>query len=547
MEKILLDTDIGGDIDDAICLAYLLKEPRCDLLGITTVCGEPEKRAAVADAICRAAGRRIPIVAGLDTTLQPIPVYPTPDGAAALDRWPHDAFAKGDAPAFLCQKIRENPHEVVLIAIGNLTNVATLFTDYPDSVGLLKGLFVMNGYFGAEPLPDPYYNWNAWADPLAAVSVFHPEVCRFARGRVEVETERERDMGGTAFTPCEDGNVEIACAVDREQFYRILSATLRAEPGRRRRALPPLVVRRAKSLGAIGEAWLANLDAMIAELEAEWQISVGEALPGGSCAFVACADGPHGEPYALKIDPPEDMGGEFFRGMAALRMADGRGCAKVYAFDPKRRACLLERLGKPINQMGFSVREQIGILCSVLRQTWQIPVQGEELLCGEASIAWFRDFLGETWEQLGRPCPQAVIDYALSCLRAREEALDPSAFAWVHGDAHGGNALATGAGDGCKLIDPDGLFCERAYDLGVLMREWMEEYEEDPVEKARQRCRELCARTGVPERGIWEWGVVQTVATAFVFLQIGQAEAGRRMLEVAARWSAAGNFPDEPR
>lgn len=57
MEKILPDTDIGGDIDDAICLAYLLKEPRCDLLGITTVCGEPEKRAAVADAICRAAGR----------------------------------------------------------------------------------------------------------------------------------------------------------------------------------------------------------------------------------------------------------------------------------------------------------------------------------------------------------------------------------------------------------------------------------------------------------------------------------------------------------
>lgn len=341
--------------------------------------------------------------------------------------------------------------------------------------------------------------------------------------------------------------MEIACAVDREQFYRILSATLRAEPGRRRRALPPLVVRRAKSLGAVGEAWLANLDAMIAELEAEWQISVGEALPGGSRAFVACADGPHGEPYALKIDLPEDMGGEFFRGMAALRMADGRGCAKVYAFDPKRRACLLERLGKPINRMGFSVREQIGILCALLQQTWKIPVQGEELLRGEASIAWFRDFLGETWEQLGRPCPKAVIDYALSCLRAREAALDPTAFAWVHGDAHGGNALATGAGDGCKRIDPDGLFCERAYDLGVLMREWMEEYEGDPVGKARQRCRELCARTGVPERGIWEWGVVQTVSTAFVFLQIGQAEAGRRMLEVAACWSAAGKFPDESR
>ena len=64
MEKVLLDTDIGGDIDDAICLAYLLKEPQCELVGITTVCGESEKRAAIADAICRTVGKQIPIVAG---------------------------------------------------------------------------------------------------------------------------------------------------------------------------------------------------------------------------------------------------------------------------------------------------------------------------------------------------------------------------------------------------------------------------------------------------------------------------------------------------
>lgn len=286
MQKILLDTDIGGDIDDAICLAYLLKEPQCDLLGITTVCGEPEKRAAVADAICRAAGRQVPIVAGLDTTLQPVPLYPTPEGAGALEQWPHSTYEKGDAPEFLYEKIRENPHQVVLIAIGNLTNVATLFTAHPDAVGLLKGLSVMNGYFGQERLPEPLYNWNSWADPmaskivfasapafhravplevtdtltieaeqaevlfpadspllqavyafgnawlessskltlhdpLAAVSVFHPDICQFERGFVQVETERESDMGGTAFTPSPQGTVEIARSVDRERFYRV--------------------------------------------------------------------------------------------------------------------------------------------------------------------------------------------------------------------------------------------------------------------------------------------------------------------------------------
>ena len=46
---VILDTDIGSDIDDAVCLGYLLRQPRCELLGITTVSGQPRVRAAVAD------------------------------------------------------------------------------------------------------------------------------------------------------------------------------------------------------------------------------------------------------------------------------------------------------------------------------------------------------------------------------------------------------------------------------------------------------------------------------------------------------------------
>lgn len=64
MQKILLDTDIGSDIDDSIALTYLLCQPACELVGITTVSGEPEKRAQLASAICRAAGKKIPIFAG---------------------------------------------------------------------------------------------------------------------------------------------------------------------------------------------------------------------------------------------------------------------------------------------------------------------------------------------------------------------------------------------------------------------------------------------------------------------------------------------------
>ena len=604
MEKILLDTDIGGDIDDAICLAYLLKEPQCDLLGITTVCGEPEKRAAVADAICKAAGADIPIVAGMDSTLQPIPLYPTPDGACALKNWRHDSFEKADAPGFLYGKIKENPHEVVLIGIGNMTNIATLFRTYPDAPDLLKGLYVMNGYFGLEPLPDPYYNWNSWADPLAssivfsarvgihraaplevtdrltidaeeagtllradsdlmkavfdfgnawlqsagkltlhdplaAVSVFHPDICRYERGFVRVETVRESEMGGTFCTPSPDGNVEIARTVDKERFYHILSDVLNAgtfTPSRR--YIPPLVVSRAKSAGDAGEAWLDALDKTIADLESRWDISVGRSLAGGTHAFVAYADGKNGGRYVFKMDMPENLGGEFSSSIAALNAANGRGYVKLIAYDSEKKACLLERLGKPMSELPYSVKDQLRLIGSVLQKTWGVPAGDAGLTAGADSIAWFRGFIGKAWERQNRPCSQRVISQAFSYLASRESAMNPSEFVMVHGDAHGNNTLQDPSEEnGFKLIDPDGIFCEKAYDLGVLMREWPEEYAQDPLRKGRERCEYLQALTGVPAQAIWEWGFVQTVSTALALLQTGQEEQGRTLLKVAESWT----------
>ena len=57
-------------------------------------------------------------------------------------------------------------------AMYNLSLIHIFFCTYPDAAKLLKGLHVMNGYFGEAPLPEPYYNWNSWADPLASQIVF---------------------------------------------------------------------------------------------------------------------------------------------------------------------------------------------------------------------------------------------------------------------------------------------------------------------------------------------------------------------------------------
>ena len=132
-----------------------------------------------------------------------------------------------------------------------------------------------------------------------------------------------------------------------------------------------------------------------------------------------------------------------------------------------------------------------------------------------------------------------MIKQAFAFLQSREEALNPSAYVLLHGDAHGGNTLETLSGDGYKLIDPDGIFYEKAYDLGVLMREWVEEYASNPVKQGKERCRYLHQLTGVPQQEIWEWGFLQTVSTAFVLLLIGQEKTGQKMLGVAESWSTA--------
>jgi inosine-uridine nucleoside N-ribohydrolase len=180
--KVLLDTDIGSDIDDAICLAYLLAQPRCELLGITTVSGEAEQRAMIASALCRAADRDdVPIFPGASECLLVPQKQPLAPQAAALAGWSHRTdFPRGEAVEFLAHTIRRHPGEVALLAIGPMTNVALLFAEHPDTVALLKQLVLMCGVFtqrGVERRPDAKgLEWNARVDPHATAMVYRAPV-----------------------------------------------------------------------------------------------------------------------------------------------------------------------------------------------------------------------------------------------------------------------------------------------------------------------------------------------------------------------------------
>jgi len=281
--KVLLDTDIGSDIDDAVCLAYLLANPACDLLGVTTVTGDVVKRAQMASALCRVAGKDIPIYPGASECLLVPQRQPHVPQAARLDRWPHQTnFPPGQAIHFLQQTIRAHPGEVVLLTVGPMTNTGLLFKTDPEIPALLKGLVMMGGVFtnrmaGVGPL-----EWNAMGDPhataivyqapvklhrsigldvtcqvtlpaeevrrrfqprllrpvldfaevwfqhvdritfhdpLAATTLFDDAICQFERGQVTVELASQHVSGMTLWQKDDQGPHEVALQVNASRFF----------------------------------------------------------------------------------------------------------------------------------------------------------------------------------------------------------------------------------------------------------------------------------------------------------------------------------------
>jgi streptomycin 6-kinase len=164
-------------------------------------------------------------------------------------------------------------------------------------------------------------------------------------------------------------------------------------------------------------------------------------------------------------------------------------------------------------------------------------VENPGLPSGRDIIAFFQGSIRPMGEELSQPCPAQVIDVAYAHLGAREMAYCPEGFVLIHGDAHSGNVLE--ASDGSfKLVDPDGLCYEKAYDLGVLMREWTQEYQERPVESGLARRDYLHRLTGVDRQAIWAWGFIQSVSTGLLCLKVeGLTDIGRMMLGAAEAWT----------
>lgn len=300
--------------------------------------------------------------------------------------------------------------------------------------------------------------------------------------------------------------------------------------------MPPFVRQKLALLGEEGAAWLAGLPKTVADLERRWAITVEQPLAGGTAAFVARVRQADGRAAVLKVAIP-DTG--FPDQARTLRLARGRGYARLLAEAPEHSAALLEALGPSLDRAGFSPERQLAVLGDTLRRAWAaVPVAGAPQPEKARDLG---ELVGRLWEALGRPCSARVVERALACARRRAAAFEPDRCVVVHGDPHPGNALRVpaprpGAESGYVFVDPDGFLAEPAYDLGVALRDWCAALlAGDAPALARRYCALLAERTGVEPTAIWEWGFLERVSTGLYAMECGAEEAGRPFLAVAER------------
>ena len=169
---VILDTDIGTDIDDSWALAYLLRCPELDLKLVLTDTGDTRYRAKIAAKLLQLAGRAdVPVGIGRQGTMG--------DAERNLDPWirgydlgKYPGRVVEDGIGALIDTVMQSPAPVTIIAIGAVPNLAEAVTREPRLAAKcrfvgMQGSFDV-GYGGSGPA---VAESNVRGDPAALRTV----------------------------------------------------------------------------------------------------------------------------------------------------------------------------------------------------------------------------------------------------------------------------------------------------------------------------------------------------------------------------------------
>jgi purine nucleosidase len=166
---ILLDTDVGTNVDDAVALALVCASPELDLRAVTTVSGDTVLRARIASRILALGGLgHVPVAAGMREPLSGAATFRWlgHEGAGIVDGT--ERVADVGAVDLMVEALDREPLDVV--AIGPLTNLAAAIAKEPAVVSSIRHLTVMGGCLGRDPGAPPV-EYNLAADPDASFAV----------------------------------------------------------------------------------------------------------------------------------------------------------------------------------------------------------------------------------------------------------------------------------------------------------------------------------------------------------------------------------------
>jgi streptomycin 6-kinase len=268
-----------------------------------------------------------------------------------------------------------------------------------------------------------------------------------------------------------------------------------------------------------GAAWLDNLPALIAACESRWSIRVLPPFPNLSYNFVAPAVRADGSDVVLKLGVPNP---ELLTEIAAMRLYDGHGIARLLEADPPRGIQLFERLlpGTPLTSIADD-DEATRIAALVMRDLWT-PLPADHTFPSVADWIAGLDKLRPHFDGGTGPFPAPLLDQAERLFAELLASSDTPML--LHGDLHHDNILMAQR-SAWLAIDPKGITGEPAYEVGALMRNPIGvEHWPDLRRVLSRRFDILHEMLGFDRQRMIAWSFAQAVLSAWWFIEDGYDE-----------------------
>ncbi|HKV78195.1 MAG TPA: nucleoside hydrolase [Candidatus Sulfotelmatobacter sp.] len=177
-QRVIIDTDPG--IDDAMAILLALNSPELKVEALTVVPGNVEASQGLENALKLAslAGRcDLPVAGGaqhpLNQKLITAQFWHGKNGLAGVELPPSKCKADSRfGPDLIIEMVHKYPHEISLIPVGPLTNIALAVSKDPSIVPLVKDVVIMGGSISGGNV-NGAAEANIYGDPEAASIVFN--------------------------------------------------------------------------------------------------------------------------------------------------------------------------------------------------------------------------------------------------------------------------------------------------------------------------------------------------------------------------------------